>query len=144
MRYEAKVDWWIGAALAVGMVIPAILGGTLRIPWGFVVSGFDAILVFGFLWPQRYETAPDALVVRAGVTTRRRPYASITAIRPSTDSRSALALSLDRVLIESAAGDLLIAPRDQAAFVADLAARCPQLSRQGMELVVALTGPQAT
>jgi hypothetical protein len=105
-----------------------------------VVAAFDAVLILGFLWPQSYETAPDALVVRAGLTTRRRPYASILAVRPSTDSRSALALSLDRVLIESSAGDLLIAPRDQAAFFAEMETRCPQLTRRGQELVVPLAG----
>jgi hypothetical protein len=138
MRYEAKVDWWIGAAIAVGIVVPIVVGLKLKMPWVCAASALDAILVFGFLWPQWYETGLDALVVRAGLTTRRRPYAGILAVRPSTDSRSSLALSLDRVLIESASGDLLIAPRDREAFFADLAAHCPQLSRQGMELVVLL------
>jgi Bacterial PH domain len=140
MRYEAKVDWWIGAALAVGMAIPLVVALALKNPWLCAISVADAILVFGFCWPQSYETAPDALVVSAGLTTRRRPYAGIVAVRPSTDSRSALALSLDRVLVESTSGDLLIAPRDQAAFFADVAAHCPQLSRRGMELVASLTG----
>jgi hypothetical protein len=61
-------------------------------------------------------------------------------VRPSADSRGALALSPDRVLIRSSAGDLLIAPRDQADFFAEMEARCPQLTRRGLELVVPLAG----
>ncbi len=140
MRYEAKVDWWIGAALVAGMVIPVVAGIASKTPVTYAVAAFDAVLILGFLWPQSYETAPDALVVRAGLTTRRRPYASILAVRPSTDSRSALALSLDRVLIESSAGDFLIAPRNQEAFFAEMQALCPQLVRRGQELVVPLAG----
>jgi hypothetical protein len=95
-------------------------------------------LVFGYCYPQWYETAADALVIRAGWTTRRIPYPAITAVRPSSDSRSSLAMSLDRVEIEYGTTALLIAPVDQEAFFADIAGMAPQLSRQGQGLVVPL------
>lgn len=94
------------------------------------------VVVFGFCFPQSYETTADALVIRAGLSKRTISYKSITAIRPSSDSRSALAMSLDRVQVEYASGGLLIAPKDQAAFFADLASRTPQLSKRGQDLVV--------
>ncbi len=95
------------------------------------------VLVFGFCYPQSYETAAEALVIRAGLSKRTVPYAEITAVRPSSDSRSALALSLDRVQIQYAgSGDVLIAPEDKLAFMADVGARSPQLSRHGHEFTI--------
>jgi len=45
-------------------------------------------------------------------------------------------MSLDRVEIEYGAKKLSIAPANQGAFFSDVAARAPQLSRQGQNLVV--------
>ena len=47
-------------------------------------------------------------------------------------------MSLDRVEIESGSRKLLIAPKNQGAFFSDLAARAPQLSRQGFNLAIDL------
>ncbi len=135
MRHEAKVDWLIGLAIAAGLVIPCVSAVTTSTPWGYAVSGFGALLVFGFCWPQWYETTADALVIRAGVTTRRIPYSAITAVRPSSDTSSSFAMSLDRVEIEYGSKRLLIAPKDQDAFFSDIAIRAPQLSRKGQNLV---------
>jgi hypothetical protein len=101
-----------------------------------------ALLVFGCCYPQWYETTADALVIRAGFTTRRIPYVQITAVRPSSDSRSALALALDRVEIEYGSKELLIAPENREAFFSDIAARSPQLSKRGQNLVVSLDMPE--
>src|ERR1017187_6053665 len=135
MRYKARVDWWIGASILCGLVVPSVIAVAQSLPWMAAVSVGAALLVFGCCYPQWYETTAEALVIRAGLTTRRIPYPTITAVRPSSDSRSALALSLDRVEIESGSGKLLIAPVNQEAFFADVAARAPQLARQGQDLV---------
>jgi hypothetical protein len=139
MKHAAKVDWWIGAAVVVGLVVPllsAIRSGSV---WMFGFAAAIWIVVFGFSYPQSYVTTDDALVIRAGFSKRTIPYSQITAIRPSSDSRSALALSLDRVQVEYVSGELLIAPRDQEAFFADLTSRAPQLSTVGQELVIRLS-----
>ncbi len=138
MRYKAKIDWWIGLAILGGLITSAVGAETQGTWWAKGLAAAVWIVVFGFCFPQSYETTESALVIRAGITKRRIPYSSITAVRHSSDSRSALALSLDRVLIEYASGEQLIAPKDQAAFWADLQLRAPQLSKQGQDLVVSL------
>ncbi len=138
-KYKAKVDWWIGASILIGMAVPFVVAATMHLPWMYAVGTGVLVLVFGFCYPQSYETTDAALVIRAGFSRRTIAYPEITAVRPSSDSRSALALSLDRVQIQyAAAGDLLIAPEDKAAFMADVASRAPHLSRHGQELVVSL------
>ncbi len=138
MKYKSKIDWWIGLSILVGLVLPIIGAMTSRVPWGYAVPAAIWILVFGFCYPQSYETTPEALVIRAGLSRRTIPYSSITAVRPSADTRSSLALSLDRVLLEYASGELLISPDDQAAFFDDIAARAPQLRRRGQDLVISI------
>jgi hypothetical protein len=138
MRYRARVDWWIGAAMASGIVVPglaALVGGTA---WVYLASATAAVAVFGFACPQWYETAPDALVIRAGLTARRIPYGDITSVRPASDGRSTIAISHDRVEIEYGGKRLLIAPDDWEAFFRDLEARAPQLARRGPDLVASL------
>jgi hypothetical protein len=139
MKYNAKIDWWIGASLLIAISLPVIFA--LNSSTAYAAIGPAAVLplVFGFCYPQSYETTPEALVVRAGFTKRTIAYSQISAVRPSCDSRSALALSLDRVQIVYASGELLIAPRNQTAFFADIASRAPQLSRQGLGLAAPFT-----
>jgi hypothetical protein len=139
MRYKAKVDWFIGVSMLVGIAAPAFIAITLNLPWMSVASVLAAALVFGISYPQWYETKPDALVIRSGLTTRVIPYPKIAAVRPSSDSRSALALSLDRLEIDYGTGNLLIAPQNAQEFMDDIAAHAPQLSKRGLELVASLS-----
>ena len=140
MKYKAKIDWWIGAAILAGMIAPFVAAATSHSPWLYVAGAGAIVLVFGFCYPQSYETTAAALVIRAGLSKRTIPYSEITMVRPSSDSRSSLAMSLDRVQLQyGASGDLLISPHDKRAFMADVAARAPQLSRHGHELVVSFT-----
>ena len=138
MKYKAKIDWWIGASVVIGLVAPVAVAATEKAYWVYALAVVVWVLVFGFCFPQSYETTATALVIRAGLSKRTIPYSNITAIRHSSDSRSALALSLDRVQIEYASGEQLIAPKNQQAFWADLESRAPQLSRRGQDLVVKL------
>ncbi len=138
MIHKAKIDWWIGAAIIAGMTLPFVSAVTTHTRWMYAIGGLVVGLVFGFCYPQSYETTGDALLIRAGLSRQRIPYGEITSVRPSTDSRSAAALSLDRVLSSATGGDALIAPADQQAFFDDLAARTPHLSRRGQDLVITL------
>jgi hypothetical protein len=97
----------------------------------YVVSACAWGLVFGFCYPQYYETRETSLTIRAGLRTTRIPYDRITAVRPATDSRSAVAMSLHRVLVEYDGGEVLIAPANQDLFLDDILRRAPQLSRSG-------------
>jgi hypothetical protein len=138
MTYKGKVDWWIGLAILAGIALPAI--SALRLHRTLLLSPPTALAVFMLVavYPQKYQTDGDALRIRAGLTTRTIPWSSITSVKPTTDSRSSLAMSLDRVLIQHAGGDIMIAPTDQEQFFNDVATHCPQLSRRGMDLTIAL------
>lgn len=135
MVYKAKVDWWIGASIVLGLSIPVAVA-ILQKSW--TMGAFSVciwILVFGCCIPQWYETRETALMIRSGFITRVIPYSTIVAIRYSADSRSALALSLDRIEIESSKGKQLIAPKDQPAFMEDLSRKTPNLKKSGFDLV---------
>jgi hypothetical protein len=138
VTYKGKVDWWIGLAILVGVMTPAIPAITMGRTILLAGPVFLLALLFICLYPQKYETSGDALRIRAGLTTRTIPWPTITMVTPTTDGRSSLALSLDRVRIVHSGGDTMIAPDDQVRFFDDVASHCPQLSRRGMDLVIAL------
>jgi hypothetical protein len=96
-----------------------------------------ALVVLG-AYPQSYRTTPRGLLIRAGLTKRLVPYEAITFVGPAWQGAQSVALSRDRVKVAwGPASELLIAPANQEAFVADLAARTPHLLRRGQDLVVA-------
>ena len=131
MRHPAKIDWWIGCCILAGVLLPSLSGAYWA---GCIVLG----IVFMAIFPQWYETTPQGLVIRSGLTRRVVPYQAITFIGPATEGRSNVALSLDRVKVEWGLGsDVLIAPADPDAFYADMASRAPQLCRRGQDLVAA-------
>jgi hypothetical protein len=69
-------------------------------------------------------------MIRAGFSNRTIPYASIVAVRPSSDSRSALAMSLDQVqIVYGPSSEILIAPDHQELFFAEIARHAPQLQK---------------
>jgi hypothetical protein len=138
VTYRGKVDWWVGLAILAGIFLP--LGAAIRLHSYRELFFPVALIVFLLTccYPQTYQTADDALIIHSGLMKRVIPWPGITSVRPSSDSRSSLAMSLDRVLVEHAGGEILIAPDNQARFLEDVAAHCPQLSRRGMDLVIAL------
>lgn len=137
MEFRGKVDWWIGAAILAGMLMPLFAG---HWPWNFLIAVPIWVLVFGFCYPQTYKTADDALIIRGGFTTRRISYPSISAVRPSSDTRSALAMSLDRVqIVWGTSSEILIAPNNQELFSAEMACHAPQLRKRGQDLVISFS-----
>jgi len=138
VTYKGKVDWWIGLAIIVGIGAPAFSAIRLHQWPVLALPLLFTAFVFIALFPHKYETAPDALRIWAGLTTSVIPWTSITSVSPSSDAGSSLAMSLDRVLVQHAGGSLMIAPDDRVRFFDDVASHCPQLSRRGMDLVIAL------
>ena len=136
MRYRGKVDWWIGLSVLIGLVVLLTAAISFTSTVAFAVFVADCALVFGFCFPQSYEVTQTELIVRSGLRRIHIPLSQITAVRPSSDSRSSLALSLDRVLIEYGSGSVLIAPENQNAFMTDILAHNPQLSKRGQDLVL--------
>jgi hypothetical protein len=136
--YKGKVDWWIGLAILFGIGASAVSAIRLH-QWALLVlPGLFAAFVLIVLFPQTYESTADALRIRHGMMTNLIQWPAITSVSPSSDSRSSMALSLDRVLIEYAGRSIMIAPDDQVRFFDDVASHCPQLSRRGMDLVIAM------
>lgn len=138
MTYKGKVDWWIGVALLSVIAFPAFTAIQRHNYWLLAISAGTALFVLIFSYPQKYEIEGDALYLRAGLTTRVISWSAITSVSDSSDSRSGLAMSLDRVLIQYAGGDVLVVPDGKVRFFDDVAAHCPQLSWRGMDLVIAL------
>jgi hypothetical protein len=114
--------------MLVGIVAPAFIAIMQSWPWMSLASVLAAALVFGISYPQRYETGPKALIIKAGLTTRVIAYTQIKGVKPSGDGRLA---------IDYGIGNVLIAPQNADEFTDDIAKHAPQLSRQGRELVVA-------
>ena len=131
MLHKAKIDWWIAAAVTVGVLIPAAYGQ-------YGVAALPLLILLGCCAPQSYQTTPDGLVIRAGLVRRFIPYRTITFIGPGSGSCS-LGLSLDQVRIQyGAASDISIAPADPAGFLADIEAHAAHLRRRGRNLVPVL------
>ena len=131
MTYRAKVDWWIVAALGLGVLGPfAGFGFWLTIPL------FLAVGICGY--PQWYETTEAGLVIHSGLIRRTIPYESILFVGPATEDALGLTLAIDRVRVQYGKGaHALIAPANREAFLADLGARAKQLTRRGPDLVMA-------
>ena len=130
MRHAAKVDWYIVVAILAGILAPLLSHAYWA---GGLVLGILLVAVY----PQSYQTTPDGLLIRSGLTRRLVPYQAITFIGPSRSGQSSVALSVDRVKVEWApSSEVLIAPADPAAFLADVAARAPHLAIRGRNLVL--------
>ena|SRR5690348_1823698 len=130
MRHAAKIDSWI---------IIAVLAGTLAplLSHAYWASGLVIGILLISVYPQFYETTPTGLVIYSGLTRRVVPYQAITFIGPSSDGRSSVALSMERVKIQwGPSSELLIAPADAGTFFADMAARAPHLCKRGQDLIL--------
>jgi hypothetical protein len=140
LSYSAKIDWFVGAALASTFLLPLLGALADHSPRALGIPLLAALFMLAILCPQWYRTDADALVIRSGLRTWRIPYRDITAVRASADRTGwrnwSVALSLDRIAVEYRARTLVIAPRDQENFFADVATRCPHLSKRGQDLAI--------
>ncbi len=112
--------------MLVGIVAPAFIAIMQNWPWMSLASLLAAALVFGVSYPQKYETAADALIIKSGLTTRVIAYERIAGVKPSNDGR---------LEINYGIGNVLIAPENAQDLTDDIARHCPQLARRGNELV---------
>ncbi len=128
MHHNAKIDWWIAAAVTIGVLIPASQGQ-------YGVAALPLLILLGCCAPQSYQTTQEGLLIRAGLVRRFIPYRSITFIGPGSGAYS-LSLSRDQVRIQY--GDKLeisIAPADPVRFLADIESHAAHLQRCGRSLV---------
>jgi hypothetical protein len=126
MAHKSRIDWCIlgSIALAIGAVV---LRATC---W---IAGPVLLILLLCAYPQTYQTTNHGLVVRDALTSRLIPYDQITAVGTET----AGVLRPKRLRLHYGMGsNLVLAPADGDALLADLAARAPQLARRGDQLVL--------
>jgi hypothetical protein len=121
MTHKAKIDWWIAAALALGIFAP-FAGGELWI----TIPLFLAVGICGY--PQYYQTGEDGLAIRAGLIRRVIPYDAITFVGPD-GGRVSIRYGTNAAIV--------ISPADSRAFLEDMASRARHLTRRGRNLVPA-------
>jgi hypothetical protein len=135
--YPSKQDKWLTflvllSALATALAGVAVWGQPGNLLTRLAVTGvctLGAIFFIDLLVRTNYTLGRDRLMVRSGVFRWEVPYSAIDAVRPSRTLLSGPALSLDRLAItrNDTWLPLIISPRDQPQFLADLAERDPEL-----------------
>jgi len=125
MTHKSKVDVWIVSAILVAILVLAAGGNH----W---IAGPVLLVLMLCAWPQSFQTTPAGLLVRAGLVSRFVPYQLISFVGPA----GAGAWAGQVAILYGPAGELLLAPADVDAFLADMSAHTPHLVRRGQELVV--------
>jgi hypothetical protein len=149
LQFASKRDRWVSALLGCAAVSCVVaVAGALHAMRGS--PGASLAVLLACLWPitlviwmlgvTRYEIAGDALRVRCGPLRFAAPFAEIDAVHPkrgfSPELGWSLSLSLDRLVVRRRGRlALSISPEPRELFLAELAARCPQLVREGDRLV---------
>lgn len=141
-RFPSKVDWWLGAILA--LVIPVSMALSAYAAFrsgqtGMAVASvaFVVLLYVGLVFPMYYELEADALLIRFGLVRTRIPYSAIKAVSPTRSPLSSPALSLDRLHVDcdrNFGHGVNISPKDKQKFLEELAKRAPHLELTGDRL----------
>jgi hypothetical protein len=135
MTYKRKENWRLSLLPLAGIAWTMVRA--IREHHYVLLAGppVIALLVVIFAWPQNYTTTGDALYIRAGMRKRVIPWSEIISMLSDPD-----VFSPDRILIATTSRSrrVVLAPDDPVRFFDDVAAHCPQLSRRGMDLVIAL------
>jgi len=128
MTHDAKFEWWILAAIGLGLIV-ILVGGN---HW---IAGSVLLVLLIRAYPQRYVTTPDGLLIRAGLAHRLIPYRAITYIGEDAEAAAPGALSPETVRIECGPHcQIWLAPEDPSTFFQDMARRAPHLRRYGQAL----------
>jgi Bacterial PH domain len=155
MVYRTKIDTRIARPLALAIVLPAAAGLAFLIQgeapawvvWIFFMPSLGIVVLLSLIgWPVDYDPGASAadgepiLLVRSGLIRYRIPLAQISEVRPSAETSSSPAWSLDRlkVVCLTRSGfhrSLLISPRDRDGFLDELARHANNLERDGNSLV---------
>ncbi len=100
--------------MLIGIVAPALVGLMESWPWMSLGSLLAAAVVFAISYPQKYETGPQALIIKSGLTTRVIEYSRIRGLQQTKDGR---------VAVDYGIGNVLIAPEEMEAFLNDVGNR---------------------
>jgi len=123
MKFSTKVDWWIGAAIALAPI--AMIGAAIasRSIWvfvgGFIYMGLLSLILF----PCEYVFESKNLVVRSGLIRWRIPFNEIDEVKPTRNPLSSPAWSLDRLWISYGKRNVMVSPREKKKFLEAIAQR---------------------
>jgi hypothetical protein len=141
-RFASKVDLWLAVILAglllSAVVVPILLFASGDPQWWIGLFSTALILAIfgGLVFPLYYELEDETLLIRFGVVRSRIRYSEIRRVVPSRSMLSSPALSLDRLHVNAGSSlGPLISPRDKSRFLEALAAKTPQLCREGDSLL---------
>ena len=104
MSYRSKVDWWLGALLAAGLLGPMIAviltTGTEEFKMVLLITVISILVVFAVGFPVRYTIGESELKIRCGLfvyekfnlkeSGRSIPHAALGALRPGLWTASGL------------------------------------------------------
>lgn len=124
MRYPSKVDWWIAASVAIGVVGLATAVLATQSPVALIAAVASLAILAVLCWPCDYTLGDTELVVRSGCIRWNIPYSQVTKIEPTTNPLSSPAWSLDRVLVAYGGKSMMISPVRKDEFMIELAVRC--------------------
>jgi hypothetical protein len=128
MTHQSKLDVYILASIVLAVIL-FLLGD-------YWIAGPVLLVLFLCAYPQRYITAPHALVIRAALARHVIPYSAIRFVGPPAEDEPGFGLTADHIRIEyGPAAEVLIEPADRDAFLRDMAARAPHLIQRGRRLI---------
>ena len=140
MTFASKRDVWLSVVIVVTDIVMlwalAMLFTQASRSGGLSIYPAVAIvfLVFGLVtWVfagTRYVIEGNSLVIRSGPFRWQIPIGEIDSVSPTNDPSSSPALSLDRLSIKYRRGEILVSPRDKAAFVQALRAVNSRIAAQ--------------
>lgn len=135
MRYEAKKDWVIGAAVWGSVLITLAAVLITPGPYTFYSAGPASLIIAFVLWiyfGTYYELQDDYLYARSGPFVEKIYYDKIIEIKKCANLFSSMALCRERLLIrttrKSIAGLTYISPVNREEFFNELKKRCKNLT----------------
>ena len=121
MRFRTKVDWWVGAAIALALLLgPIAVFATREWAWLAMVIVSDVVIVL-VCWPCDYTLGEKGLLIRSGVVRWKVPYELIDRVYPT------------RSPIYYHGFPVMVSPEDHRVFVTKLG-QLAGLSQRGLEL----------
>lgn len=134
MRFKTKVDWWIGLAIGLALVVGPV-SVVLAQEWLVLPFVLFADVVIAFVcFPCDYTLTESGLLIRSGFMRWRIPYAEIERVYPTRNPLSSPAWSLDRLAVVYGKKWVLVSPEGKDVFMSKVASLAG-LRQRGQELV---------
>jgi len=138
VRFETRFDRWLvvlvvlaSIVTCVGLPLLAFLkpGGHAPPVWVPILPPVLWLIVLSSTLPQYYEVREDGLFIRQGWRKIFIAYPALAGIESTTDTRSSVVFSSDRLLVSTRDGKrYLIAVVEDDRFISEIGRRSPHLA----------------